>query len=285
MRITDGLKVTASGSSEFYSTSTFKSAVNFGEYGTVNNTTFYGNVLFENANATATFTSNRAATFNNGLTVSNYLTVYGTFNNYSDINLKTKIETIEKGSLEKILSLQGVTYNFKIDNETEPPRAGFIAQEVQEIFPDLVVEEKEGLALNSLEFIPYLVEAIKEQQVLIEDLQRQVANLSGSQAIAKAAILNDPTVDFVVSTNELMQNSPNPFTEETAINYTLVEGTLSANLMVCDMSGRLIQNYDLNLDGAGQVVISGGELDPGQYIYTLVADGKLIGTKQMILTK
>ncbi len=71
VRITDGLKVNATGSSEFWSTSTFKSTVNFGEYGTVNNTTFYGNVLFESANASATFTSNRAGSFNNGLTVSN----------------------------------------------------------------------------------------------------------------------------------------------------------------------------------------------------------------------
>lgn len=184
VQFNDGISVAAGEPANFSSTTTFNSAVNFGQYGTVNTTTFYGNVMFENANSSATFVSNRAAVFNTGLSASNYLTIsgvltlYGTFVNYSDINLKTKIKNIKNGSLGKIISLQGVTYNFKIDKTEVPPRSGFIAQDVQKIFPDLVVEGKEGLAIKSIELIPYLVEAIKEQENRINDLENQLKDLN-----------------------------------------------------------------------------------------------------------
>lgn len=93
------------------------------------------------------------------------------------MNLKTKIDNLPKGSLAKVLSLQGVTYNFITDVAEQPKRDGFIAQDLQKLFPDLVVEEKEGLAIKTLEIIPYMIEAIKEQQELINQLQSRIEKL------------------------------------------------------------------------------------------------------------
>ncbi len=36
--------------------------------------------------------------------------------------------------------------------------------------------------------------------------------------------------------------------------------------------------------GEGSIIISGGEFDPGIYLYALITDGKVIDTKQMVLT-
>ncbi len=55
-------------------------------------------------------------------------------------------------------------------------RVGFIAQEVEKVFPDFVsVDKTTGYySVNYIEFIPVLWEAVKEQEVIIEDLQAQV---------------------------------------------------------------------------------------------------------------
>ncbi len=86
----------------------------------------------------------------------------GGWNCTSDQRLKTNIVDLN-GSLDKLLQLQGVTYNFK-SNPTGDPIAGFIAQDVQKILPDLVGKDVNGyLNLNKEGMIPYLVEAVKEQ--------------------------------------------------------------------------------------------------------------------------
>ena len=59
--------------------------------------------------------------------------------------------------------------------------SGFIAQEVEEIYPDLVGERQDGMktitGMGKME--ARLVKAIQEQQVLIEQLQAEVALLKG----------------------------------------------------------------------------------------------------------
>ena len=57
---------------------------------------------------------------------------------------------------------------------------GFIAQEVQEILPDLVHERSNGhLAVRYEKLVPLLVEGIKEQQKQIESLTKRLDKLEG----------------------------------------------------------------------------------------------------------
>jgi len=116
------------------------------------------------------------ASFNSSIMAYHDLTVYGTFTNMSDRALKTDIAAINVSSLDKLTSLQGVTYRF-INDEQRTMRTGFIAQDVQKIFPELVSESDEGLGIKTLELIPHLVEAIKEQKVIIDKQQETIANL------------------------------------------------------------------------------------------------------------
>ncbi len=121
-------------------------------------------------------TADGAGRFNSGLTAYQSLTIYGTFNNMSDEKLKTDIKDLKANSLDKITSLQGVTYKFKND-EARNSFTGFIAQDVQKVFPELVSEQEDGMAIKTLELIPHLVEAIKEQQEIIESLEARIKTL------------------------------------------------------------------------------------------------------------
>lgn len=88
------------------------------------------------------------------------------FNSASDINLKTNIKTIEN-PIEKILKINGVTFNWKKDNRLS---VGVIAQEIEEVFPELVQgEDPKTVNYNGL--IGLLIECIKEQQVEIDYLK------------------------------------------------------------------------------------------------------------------
>jgi hypothetical protein len=94
----------------------------------------------------------------------------------SDITLKTNIKPLEN-SLEKITKLKGVSFTWKEDTDINKMTGikddiGFIAQQVQEVLPDLVRKNDNGLlSLRDKGITALLVEAIKEQQQQIDELK------------------------------------------------------------------------------------------------------------------
>jgi hypothetical protein len=103
----------------------------------------------------------------------------------SDITLKTNIKPLE-GALEKVMRLQGVSFTWKEDTDTNKMTGikddiGFIAQEVQKLVPE-VVTGKEGdiskgeiLGITYSNLVPVLTKAIQEQQKQIEDQNAKIA--------------------------------------------------------------------------------------------------------------
>lgn len=103
----------------------------------------------------------------------------------SDIRYKKNISPLAN-SLSGILELQGVNY-FLRTNEfpdkffSEEKQIGFIAQDIEKIFPDLVKTDKDGFkAVDYTRLSPILVEAIKEQQKTIEKLRSDNESLKRS---------------------------------------------------------------------------------------------------------
>ena len=101
----------------------------------------------------------------------------------SDGRLKTNIREDITG-LDFIMKLRPVTYDFRFtisDFGTKLSKryTGFIAQEVEEIVPDLTgVDSKGFMTVNYLGTTALLVEAIKEQQKIINELKKKVDSLS-----------------------------------------------------------------------------------------------------------
>jgi hypothetical protein len=118
-----------------------------------------------------------------GMVLKTYFDGNGTYYNPSDINKKQNIVKIE-GALPKVLQLNGYNFEFKLHKEEiekgQSPKAtsGVIAQEVFAVMPEIVDQhDQDGMYVNYDGLIPYLIEAIKEQQVMIEDLQKQIDKL------------------------------------------------------------------------------------------------------------
>lgn len=105
----------------------------------------------------------------------------------SDQRLKTDIN-LTTNSFDKINQIQGVSYKMISDDSLRQGESlkpdvnrqfGFIAQDFQKIFPELIYEDSKGyLSIDYVSMIPVLIEAIKTQQIQIEDLKKQLESLT-----------------------------------------------------------------------------------------------------------
>ena len=83
-------------------------------------------------------------------------------------------------ALENVLLVSGVNYDWKTDEFPEQAfsenrQIGFIAQEMEKVYPELVTSDSEGYKrLDYSRATPILWEAIKEQQGIIEENQRTI---------------------------------------------------------------------------------------------------------------
>lgn len=244
--------------------------------------------------------------------------VSGTLTHASDRKFKKDIKQVSyKDITSNFMKLEPASYNYKNTESlkfTEGLQYGFVAQEVERVFPDLVKEvtqpvgemvdedgqfqEVETITFKSVNYvgmIPILTKVVQEHEATLAGYQTELDALKaenellserfGSLLTAIETGQMDQLRDLIeANKTSLGQNSPNPFGQETKINYTLGESVKEANLQIYDMQGALVGTYILE-KGKRSLDLSSNKLDPGVYVYVMVADGNTIGTRRMIVTK
>lgn len=100
----------------------------------------------------------------------------GTFGAVSDANKKKNIED-SRSYLADVMQLRVVKYNWVTDEDETPKELGWIAQEVEQVFPGMVSEQEGSKLLKKEVFLPMLMKCIQEQQQMIQTLQAKVAAL------------------------------------------------------------------------------------------------------------
>ena len=109
--------------------------------------------------------------------MSGNLTMAGNVTAYSDIRLKENIELI-KNALDKVKQIRGVTFTRNDQEDKTKRHTGIIAQEVERVLPEVVTEDNEGIknvAYGNMAGL--LIEAIKEQQEMIENMKQEMSDL------------------------------------------------------------------------------------------------------------
>ncbi len=224
--------------------------------------------------------------------------------NSSDERLKRNINALsfdrKSFSLLKPVSYE-ITDAWSIqkakDKQEEPfytSQYGFLAQELQEVYPQLVLKDEETgyLRTKPLEMIPILVAALQDQQKQIDNQQKQInelkqlagtkSELRSSEEIGDVTGISSETITNKVT---LYQNVPNPFNQSTEIRYYIPENSQSAQLCIYNLQGNQIKQIVVAERGESSYLLSASELTAGMYLYTLIIDGKEIDTKRMILTE
>jgi len=156
---------------------------------------------------------------------------------------------------------------------------GLDADQLETVFPDLVYENEDGTkSINYVEMVPILVQAINE-------LQSQVNELKGGQegTVKKATGISDTPES--VQLLSLGQNKPNPFSIATDIEVSVPGTVQTAFLYVYDLQGKKVQQVDITARGKQTVKVDATDLAEGMYLYSLIADGKVVETRRMIVEK
>lgn len=81
------------------------------------------------------------------------------------------------------------------------------------------------------------------------------------------------------------QNEPNPFSHETTVRYTIPERVAEAYICVYDLSGKQIKKLPIHQKGSSFMTITSEQLAAGIYIYPIVADGKIVDSKRMVVAE
>jgi hypothetical protein len=187
-------------------------------------------------------------------------------------------------------------------------QTGFVAQEVETAANKLgydfngVDKPKNKDAVYGLrydQFVVPLVKAVQELSKANDTRDAEIANLKNKLNQFKAMLsqcctshtTQSSSSESTILNNEaasLQQNIPNPFNRTTTINYTLPQsrvGGTSAQIMITDKSGKVLKQLRVEASGKGMVQVDASALAAGAYNYSLYVDGKLIESKQMVLSK
>ena len=239
------------------------------------------------------------------------VTVMGTFNNPSDARLKTNTQKLDN-SLGLINQLEAKSYQYKISEFDymrlpEGTQFGFVAQEVEKVFPELVKDNIHPASsfrrgderqhdkltykgVNYIGLIPVMVNAINEQTAIIEEKDQRIAELENQLTQVFDRLENiESALNLPASKNQtskvpvLHQNQPNPTNGISTINYFLPETTQQAFLKIYNASGKEVKSYTLQNNGNQNLDVNLKHLANGSYFYTLFVDGKAIATKQMVV--
>jgi hypothetical protein len=208
----------------------------------------------------------------------------------SDEKLKKNIEN-EASMLEKLMQLRPVSYQYKSEelkyiHLPNKLQHGFVAQELQQVFPEAVkqiqhpvfegsklVRTEDIVAVNYQSLIPVLIKAVQEQQVVIEDLKKQVNELSSKKITRRAG-----------NTVYLSQALPNPANASTTIKYSIPTNAQKASIEIYDINGTKVLQFN-NLRGTSQIVVNSNQLPAGTYVYTLLVAGKETISNKFVVAK
>jgi hypothetical protein len=219
------------------------------------------------------------------------LTIYGAAQFLSDKNYKKNFAPLNN-ALAKVKQMKGWYYDWDTQKHpnlglSETRQLGFMAQEVSNILPEAVSKSPEGTVLmNYNAIIPVLTEAIKEQETIIESQKTTIESLEERVNRLETALdklLGQPQ-NNLKTPFKLEQNEPNPFSDKTVLAYEMPKNISNAQIIITDLAGRLFKTIQLK-DCCGTVEISAQDFTNGTFIYSLVANGKVLKTNKMVVAK
>jgi hypothetical protein len=212
----------------------------------------------------------------------------------SDKKLKEDLKESDN-ALNRLSQLKSYTFNFKDHDHLNLPsnlQHGFIAQEIEKVYPEFVQkatyskldENNELIGTGSYKTVNY-IGLISELTAAVNELNEKVEDLKASKTtlVYSSQFTEEELVKIKANGYQLDQNIPNPFSGATSIQYSLPENGPQASIMIFDLSGKLIQSYKLK-ERNGQLRVNQSELgESGMYLYSLFAGGKEIMTKRMLV--
>lgn len=195
------------------------------------------------------------------------------------------------------------------DNKTERPDTdktieakqqivytGFIAQDVEKAAQkmdfdfsgvDAPKNDNDIYSLRYAEFVVPLVKAVQELSQQNEELYKQNEELKKEMNELKTLIKgkNTNTQEVTLTDASLGQNMPNPFSDITSIPYMLPGKYSTAAIVITGNNGGIVKSISVNGHGLSALSVNTRQLAAGSYQYSLIVDGKIADSKQMMINR
>ncbi len=231
--------------------------------------------------------NDRILFYNTSTKTYNNIVVANVFNQ-SDARAKKNVTNVKSG-LVSLLQLRPVSYNWadkpaskasaatdsiQMPSDTQDRlQYGFLAQEVEEILPDLVLTEENGSkSVNYIAMIPLLVQSVKELQSTVEKQALVIEQLQG------AVMTKYKTVD---AGNKIVSCSPNPTNGNFTVELQLSNASAEALLTISDMCGNKQQIIEVN-NAQSNISVDASSLKQGVYIVSLYVNNTLADSCRLI---
>jgi hypothetical protein len=236
----------------------------------------------------------------------------------SDKNLKKNIQELAN-AMSIINKLKPKNYEFRNEDKyaslhlAKGNHYGLIAQELEEVLPNLVKESRHELesskalsvkptatgkpatvkqekeaketinikAVNYVELIPIIIKGMQEQEATIQKQNAKIEELT--QLVNKLSLNTNTSGSVKLAGASLGQSTPNPNSASARISYTIPTGFLKAELIINNEGGQKVKQVQLNKRGL--VDIDTSRLSAGAYFYTLYVNGAPVDTKKMVVVR
>ncbi|MCA1761425.1 MAG: tail fiber domain-containing protein [Cryomorphaceae bacterium] len=226
----------------------------------------------------------------------------------SDENLKTSIESLNGQTYESLINLPVHNYFFSQEdnglNLPEVEQYGFIAQEVDEVFPNIVKSfdspvmhdedgeiEKESISFKSLNhqlLIPLLIDAYKIQDTEISANQEKLNNLKErlfnlqEEIIARTENLQNSKISES-SSLETLKVYPNPTTNQAKIEIVLaLDEKVQISLESSTISEIILPKRMLNKSVTYIEDLRTDNIEPGLYVIKVLVGEEIFQRKLII---
>ncbi len=141
---------------------------------------------------------------------------------------------------------------------------GLDADQLAEVFPDLVYDNPDGSkSINYIEMIPILVQAINELKAEVSELKQENASLAKARTVTS---IEDA-----------------PATGVSGVTVAVPAGIRYAALYIYDLQGKKVEQTDVTFQAGQDVKVDTSRLTDGIYLCSLIADGKVVHTRRMIV--
>ena len=259
---------------------------NYGVYGTLVGNNNGAGVFGSSVNLDGGIdTQGRYAGFFRGNVRSTDIISATSFTTSSDYRLKENIESVRSECVDDLMKLNVVRYNLKprtIDsgdtavtqmnfytNESgvlDRAHYGLIAQELQDIYPDLVYEGGDGfLSVNYIELIPLLIQSIQSLKDEVEQLK------TNQKSSKRVSITSYNKVDKGLSSINKISVS----IEAATISCNISSSVKNANIFIYDAKGNQVYNSSIKDRGSIEIDIKDFALNDGIYVCSLLADDNM----------
>jgi len=225
----------------------------------------------------------------------------------SDKRLKKNIKKYS-GGLDIVNNLEPVEYEYngKCGTTDGDYQIGVLAQDLKEVAPFMInevthqvvdinewgektiISEEDILTINASSLKWILVNAVKQQQVIIDDQKKEIENIQAQLTFLQEQmdkILEQNSSSIDLSDNDvsfLGQNTPNPFNDFTVIDYKIPTNAQNARIEFFNTEGKALKSYTIDNFGEGQIDVNSTDLPNGVYSYRLVVDNMVVDSKKMV---